>query len=106
MNPDHADESDQRNEMPREVEDALRKHGAINDALCINVAAEVYESMRAAYDDLYRMWQETFRDAGQLERERDRLRAALEEAMDLMIRHDFGTLCTVPMMRAALEGKP
>jgi hypothetical protein len=56
MNPYHADESDQRDDMPRAVEHALRKHNALDDELCRTVAGEVWQDMQQAYDDLYEMW--------------------------------------------------
>jgi hypothetical protein len=77
MNPDHADESDQCDDMPRAVEHALRAHNAIDDELCRAVAGEVWRDMQAAYDDIYGMWREEMRAARELERERDRLREAL-----------------------------
>jgi hypothetical protein len=78
MNPDHADHDD--DDMPREVEHALRAHNAIDDELCRAVAGEVWQDMQAAYDDIYGMWREEMRAARELERERDRLREAVEQA--------------------------
>jgi len=122
MNPDHADESDQRDDMPRAVEHALRKHNAMDDELCRTVAGEVWQDMRQAYDDIYGMWREEIRAAMKLERERDRLREELRDmdrlrdalkeiqrAADESDSHSYGTLSTCfvrSWVRAALEGKP
>jgi hypothetical protein len=103
MNPDHADHD--TNDMPRAVEHALRKRNAMDDELCRVVAGEVWRDMQQAYDDIYGMWREEMRAARELERERDRLREALEKIAS--------SNCTSPVAimlaeiaRDALEGKP
>jgi hypothetical protein len=104
MNPDHADESDQCDDMPRAVEHALRAHNAINDELCRAVAGEVWQDMQADYDEIYGMWREEMRAARELERERDRLRAAIEQ---FLAAYPWGPdMPELAGLRAALEGKP
>lgn len=77
---DHADESDQRDDMPRAVEAALRTHGALDDEPCRAVAGAVWLDMQAAYDDIYGMWREEMRAARELERERDLLSEFMRDA--------------------------
>lgn len=79
MNPDHADESDQCDDMPRTVYHALRKHNAMDDELCRTVAGEVWQDMQADYDEIYGMWREEMRAARELERERDLLREFMRD---------------------------
>jgi hypothetical protein len=105
MNPDHADESDQCDDMPRAVYHALRTHNAINDELCRVVAGEVWRKMLVDYDDIYGMWREEMRAARELERERDRLREALEK-IAASAHTSAGAVMQAGIARAALEGKP
>ena len=108
MNPDHSDENDQCNDMPRAVEHALRKHNAINDELCRAVAGEVWEQAQADYEEIYGMWREEMRASRELERERDALREALDNLLSAC--ELPGEHCeieqAIPHARAAWEGKP
>jgi hypothetical protein len=119
MNPDHADENDQCDDMPRAVEHALRKHGAMDDELCRTVAGEVWQDMQADYDRAYEHWQDAVRTIGDLQRERDRLREYIRDAS-----HEYACKTILDWhlqeggyrvmddskcncwKRAALEGKP
>ena len=101
MNPDHADHDD--DDMPRAVEHALRKHNAMDDELCRTVAGEVWKDMQAAYDGLFEMWRKQAINMRALARERDELREAIEQALDLNSRDQEATNA---VLRAALEGKP
>jgi hypothetical protein len=105
MNPDHADESDQRDDMPREVEHALRKHNAMDDELCRTVAGEVWQDMQAAYDDIYGMWREEMRAARELERERDLLREFMRDVCAALKceQNDEAALLAIEELREALE---
>jgi hypothetical protein len=104
MNPDHADEGDQCDDMPRAVEHALRKHNAMDDELCRAVAGEVWEQAQADYEEIYGMWREEMRAARELERERNRLRTAIEQ---FLVAYPWGPFAPeLAGLRDALEGKP
>jgi hypothetical protein len=81
MNPDHADEGDQCDEMPRAVEHALRAHNALGDELCRTVAGEVWEQAQDDYDRVYGLWQDTVKELAEARRDVEALRAIVSRVM-------------------------
>jgi hypothetical protein len=85
MNPDHADESDQCDDMPRAVEHALRKHNAMDDELCRAVAGEVWQDMQADYDRVYGLWQDTVKELAEARRDAERYRWLRDNAKEELL---------------------
>jgi hypothetical protein len=100
MNPDHADEQDQCDDITRAVEHALRKHDAMD------------------YDRLYEMWfrqtcresetnEEIWRLRAEVYDERSRAEKAEAAIEQFLAAYPWGPWAReIEGLRAALEGKP